>query len=635
VTKAPLQQSVKASDLPPTNRWRFRASILAVALISLALVSYWPNRTCAANDPDPDCLDYTLPSLNLLHGKGMVHVLDGQKYPPSHPYGLSLLLTPVFALFGGFPGNGVYLICAMALASVALTFFIGRRLFNTRVAVAASIFLIVAGAVREHTIMISSDVPGMFFCLAGYAVVVAALDNERSSPWLWCASGQILGYGMAIRIESIAIVVPALALASATRLIRQERPVVKVALLTLGVLFWGATLLFANYLYTGNCLRGGFQVMNSPLNDRIGGDISWRYLFDSSLGGRTIREILRSGVYQWSLNSGQYPLEKWFYGIADLLCVIGVIKTAKLFRYDWKSRHFLGWVALLLIISLPFYASVFDVFQTRYMLRSIPYLCILNAVGLVTLLDVLGMLRRPMWVLLRRMSIGTHAWLWATVTVLQLRFSIVAAMSVLAIFMLYHPYVSPLANLPLVAYLQHVNSVIPERDAVLISNFSPERAEYILVRDSKRQIIPLHRQMVLDAVVQWNRPPHPEWINEGFQGRTGSNSVFYARCYENGAQNMYPSTALENPEIVEAALEGGRKVYLVSPGVFTGMDEQALAVLRMRHDLRTIENDFERHCTAPQSREFAKGFIFAEVLPKNHAGTRLSFTTNGQVQIEQ
>ena len=176
--------------------------------MAVAAVSFWPNRTIAADNLLSDTADYVLPAINFLRGKGMVIFAAGHKFPPNHVFGFSLLLCPMYELLGFYPGNGVYAVFALALACVALTYWIGRKIFDQETGFLASLFLSVSCGFRQNVQMIAPDAISAFFCLSAHALLIKIFENRQRSIWLWFLLGQSLGFALTLRPDNILFLLP-------------------------------------------------------------------------------------------------------------------------------------------------------------------------------------------------------------------------------------------------------------------------------------------------------------------------------------------------------------------------------------------------------------------------------------------
>src|SRR5207249_4837597 len=145
------------------------------------------------------------------------------------------------------------------------------------------------------------------------------------------------------------------------------------------------------------------------------------------------------------------------------------------------------------------------------------------------------------------------------------------------VYMLKHPWDFPHRYFPTTAFCEFANSVIPEDDAVLISNIHAGFVEEFIVRNTHRSYVPLHRHIVDQcAFAQWKKPPHPEWIPDVAQGG-------YPRMFENGAVWIYPYTAQDNPEMIDEWLNQRRPVYFLTLQLFTVQDAEICQSLANRY----------------------------------------------------
>jgi hypothetical protein len=605
------------STSPSTEQARARSSDGAalLALLAVAAVSFWPNRTIAADNLLSDTADYVLPAINFLRGKGMVIFAAGHKFPPNHVFGFSLLLCPMYLLLGFYPGNGVYAVFALALACVALTYWIGRKLFNQETGFLATLFLTVSCGFRKNVQMIAPDAISAFFCLSAHALLIRIFENRQRSPWLWFLLGQSLGFALTLRPDNVLFLLPVAALLL-LRFNRLKMTLAGPALLAGGVAFWGAAILFANYLYTGDFFRTTYHVWQSALHDRPHGSESWHYLLLPSYSESNLATILRTSLSQWNGDAGDDRVIRWCYWGLDFLFVIGLVKIVRASSRDSSARGFLLWTVLLVIPLALFLSCSLIIVSDRHMVRVVPYLCLVDAVGFIGLWEFFPKLGQRLESLRQHGPARTSTKLSLPNLLTQARLLLLPPMVIAFVYLIAPPQMNPFAYLPTTAYLTHVRSLIPETNAVIISNFNPFYVEHILVDGTGRQTVPLHRFVYgADEYVQWKKPPHPEWIAEDFPAR--KSVTRYRRMYENGAQDVFPITARENPEFIQQALSAGRAVYFVTPGVSTHGDFGAVDVLTNHFDVVLIEVGYDMPSGTPKmSTSFATHFKFARILPK-------------------
>jgi hypothetical protein len=613
--------------------WQWRG-LLPCVLLLIAAVSFWPDRQIAADDVNSDSPDYVIPCLNFVEGKGMILLVNGTTFPPYHTVGFSLLMTPFYLFLGKHPGNGVYLVFLCGLATMMLLYLIGKRVFGVATAFVACLCLCSAEAFRVFSKTIWADVPSACLCLAVYLLVLVILDKARSSLGLWFALGQTIGYAIFVRPDNGVILLPVCAL-FALQMRTQERIPQKILLAASGLVLWGIVMLLTNVVYTGDVFRSQVQVTTSGLFDRPDRGFSWRFLFKSPRPDYPFGQLLRAARYQWSLVDSTVPFKRIFFYCADLFFAIGLIQSIRLARRDRMVRHFLLWTVLWVVLCVLFVGCSLLVFDDRYMQRVVPYLCLCNGLGVVVAWKLVLRLSEPLRKAFRAISAGAHLRLWSYAIALQLRSLLVISLLAGWLWMISHPYVIADAWLPTVAYLKHAASLIPENDAIVISNFESMYSAYFFGLSEHWLMLPLDRTTATDQYIQWRKPPHPEWIVEDF---TSDDWFPYKRMFENGAQYIFPQTSLDNPEIVDSAMDSGRVVYVACAGVYTDPGLQALANLANRYAIRVIELGLLPDSSGwpQQSVEAAKHGFFGQLVPKgSNLGTRLSIeTTGGAVQFE-
>jgi len=616
-----------------------RETILVSLVLALAMVSFWPEPT-VADHVFADTPDYAFPALNFLHGDGFVVLANGHKYPPAHSFGLSLLLSLAYATLGPEVGNGGYLMFLFGLATVLLTYYIARKLFDRRVAVVACVLLAVASQYRFYAKVIAADgAVSVFFCLAATALLFAGLRDPRSALWIWVFLGQTLGFALTVRPDNVLLLLP-VALLLTLHLRDQHRVGVKVTVCASGLLFWGLLMLWANFLYTGDWWRTGYAVNFSAQHDRLDGLVSWRYFLVPTFRESNFVELLEDAPFQWSLFGAEAgPVQRYFYYAADAFLVLGLLRVVRASRGERQKRDWLIWSSLWLVALVLFFSCYFAPTNPRHLQRVVPYLCVFTAIGLVAGWD---------WVSRLQARVGLRrAWL--------LRILLLGSLGGTGGYLFFHPHKALFARVPQAAYLRHVANMIHEKNAMvlniqekdatihtvreknamILTDWSLPWMEYFVARDSQRTIIPLRRfNSGADSYVQWKRPPHPEWITEDCTNRDNAGSVRYKRMYENGAQDVYPDTVEENPEVIDAALQSGRSVYLVTTGGDTIGDKYAIILLIYRYNLEPVEDGWVPNHNIPKElSDITKNFIIAKVSAKQNPEIHVRNTLDGHISF--
>lgn len=184
-----------------------RLAIILGALLAVAAAAYWPNID-VADHAHADSVDYELPALNALNGRGFVHWLNGEPVPPCHPIGLAAMMLPCYALLGQHPGNGVWAVFLSSIACVGLAFLIATRIFGPGIGLVSGLLLCLAPAWRFYSSNIAPD--------AGPSALVALgcflLANSKLTAWRAFALGNLIGAGMLLRLDNILLLIPIAAL---------------------------------------------------------------------------------------------------------------------------------------------------------------------------------------------------------------------------------------------------------------------------------------------------------------------------------------------------------------------------------------------------------------------------------------
>jgi 4-amino-4-deoxy-L-arabinose transferase-like glycosyltransferase len=628
--QAETERASKLGWIRAVLEWEF---LLPCVLLVIATAAYFPDRTSAADNVESDSPNYVVPCLNFIAGKGMVWIVNGVKYPPYHTVGLSLLMTPFYLLLGQHPGNGVYLIFLTGLATVLLLFVVGKRLFGTATAFVACLFLCTAEAFRVYSASIWSDVPSACFCLAAYLFVLMVLDRPRSSFWLWFALGQTIGYAIMIRPDNAVILVPIAVLVMLRRK-NQEKILQKIFIAASGLIFWGIILLITNFLYTGDVFRSQVQVTTSGAFDRPDHGFSWRFLFKSPRPDYPFGQLIRAAHYQWSLGETTAPMKRIFCYGGDALLVLGLIQSILFARRDRKVRDFLLWTALWTALCILFVGCSLFEFDNRYMQRVVPYLCLLNGAGFVAAWNGLLKLSSPLRKFFRGISPNAHPRLWSYAVLFQLRLVLLAGLVTSVAWMWFHVYAASAVSMATTTYLKHVVGLIQEPNALVICNFDSTYSAYFFGTSDQWTLLPLDRGAATDQYVQWKKPAHPEWITEDFGGE---DWFPYKRMFQNGAEYIFPKTALDDPDIVDSAIASGIPVYLVFGGIYTDNDFQAMGNLANRYALKLTEFGLTGLSDLPkEAQENVKKYFFGQLVPKgSNLGTSLRIETSaGPIQFE-
>jgi len=94
----------------------------AVIILCAATSARWtPPGRAGDLRPRPDALEYETGARNLLAGNGYCLLVEGRRYPPRYPPGMSMLLAPFLLAWDGGPGSGIVPVLGMAVAGVHMS----------------------------------------------------------------------------------------------------------------------------------------------------------------------------------------------------------------------------------------------------------------------------------------------------------------------------------------------------------------------------------------------------------------------------------------------------------------------------------------------------------------------------------
>ena len=502
-------------------------------LLALASIYLHVSPEFAANLPQ-DALDFALPAINLLeHGK-LVLSAYGKFFPLSHSIGFPLLLAPAYAVFGHFPGNGIYLVFAMALATVALVYWIGRAIGGRVWGLSAAIFLITHYGFQQYAKKIMTEVPSVFLLTSIFALVLVAFRGSRGN-WFWLLTGALLGLAIAVRFDNI-LVVPGLLVLLGLRMIKLRA--LHCAMFLLGMLSWVTGQLALNKIYYGSALRTGAEYYGGPQDAGLPAFSQKNVTTRGYLETRHI-PLDNAGVIDGNLmtytkvvlNFADVSLpfsqdQRWENRPKGKYQVLIVCRTILgLMGLAWcytrrtnvpEARILGGWTIMLTIASLVFYSLYFWQ-EERFLLRLSPFYCLLTGGGIAYL-----------WRSGFR-SVGAQQVLKTS--------GLAACFGLPAAFALFTAKDWVLPNDDnLLLYRTFANaSNVMEPDAIVISEFDAFRTDAYIVRGTERSCIQL--------------------------SHVTSHSVYPTS--NSPRVSLAPFTALDQPDRIERLLKSGKNVYLL------------------------------------------------------------------------
>ena len=182
--------------------------VIIIGLILFASLSFYVTPEFAANLPE-DGEDFAVPAVNLLERGKFAVTAYGHDYPPAHPFGVSLLLLPVYVVTGHFLGNGVYTILLCAFGAIAVTYGLGVKLGGRWCGTLAALFLITNYGFWQYSQKIMSEVPSVFLVTSSLALALLVPVRKRDG-WLCLAIGLILGFAVTVRFDNFLLIGPML-----------------------------------------------------------------------------------------------------------------------------------------------------------------------------------------------------------------------------------------------------------------------------------------------------------------------------------------------------------------------------------------------------------------------------------------
>ncbi len=527
--------------------------LILVGLGLLAMKAFYTTPEFAANLPQ-DGVDFAVPARNLLERGQYVLSAFGHDFPPQHPFGMSFLLMPVYALCGHALGNGVYAILLCALGTIALTYFIGVKLGGRLCGSFAALFLITNYGFWQYSQKIMSEVPSTFFMTAVLALLLSIRGRKR--PALIClAAGALIGLAVTIRYDSIMVIPSAL-------LLLWEGPwtdrLRRMAFAMLGLAPWIMGLAVYHEARFGSPLRTGYSLYTTGYKDSAHPMFSTRYITTSSflktreIEARFAGIVEGNGVfYAKSLLSEadttrvfghpaywQLPGRRIYQALALLrtaLGIIGVLACLPAWRPNYFRQGFLLWSATSLLISVSLYLLYFWQ-EERFLMRLVPLFCLANGIGLSEVFE--------QW--------SSKAFRTAL---------IVTSSILLAIFAFYNWQMGfPNGNdLHLYTTLTQASGQM-ESNAVVVTNFDPWRSDAYLIRNTDRIAIPLVREKGVSLFVN------------------GTSSQI----------SLHPFVALEHPERLLEFLNVGRPVYWLINNPWSGQSFSDFNALQKSFRLQVL-----------------------------------------------
>jgi 4-amino-4-deoxy-L-arabinose transferase-like glycosyltransferase len=373
---------------------------LAVALLAGVTLLVTLNYRLIESDV-PDSIGYAQASHQLAHGEGLAYVdshnQPGRRYYLLYSFKIArpddangyfgfppgvALLAAGLERFTGDPSAIHALVPILAVALSVVLCWLGALLVDVRAGWWAGLALLVAPTFLHFSTAFYSEVPSAAFLYAGCALAVVALRRERDDRWavvLAIAAGLAIGATFFMRFSNTSVwpAVPGLIWVIGGRAaFRQRRVWWLVGVLILAT----AALLVFNTLYYGGPLLTGYSPIYSWYAQPA---FSLAYAFDKSFA-----------------NGYSVPTMA-----ATLLSDLGGLWLFAFVGVVIRPRSIGLWLlslAICLLAPYTVYAFAAEGVNTRFVIPSLPALCLLAGRGISALIA-----RFP-----------RHSWQWALTLVL-------------------------------------------------------------------------------------------------------------------------------------------------------------------------------------------------------------------------
>jgi hypothetical protein len=229
-------------------------SLVALLLLT-AFVWLWQHPGTVANLLPFDATEYAVSAQNLaLFGKFQI-IINGEAHPPRYPPWFPLLLlAPVYVVVRDNLAAGIFGVLGCALASVWLTYRLGKEIGGETGGILSALLLLFGNAsFRENSGIIMSDLPAQTAGLAA-AWVFLKLQSAERTQHLWFAS-LLCGIAFGFRMLYAALVLPFLYL----WVRRKPRRVTTILILLAGTTFFFTASAVYNQLTFGDWKRTGYH----------------------------------------------------------------------------------------------------------------------------------------------------------------------------------------------------------------------------------------------------------------------------------------------------------------------------------------------------------------------------------------
>lgn len=346
-------------------------SLVAVSLFVFVLVIVLRHHLLLSQPIADDELVYELNARNIALGRltsipsidpeflsNMFVIVDLHRWHGKYPIGHSLLLAP-FELLGRPDLLGALL----AVASLTLTFVVGRRFVSPRVALLGALLLALSPHfLLTHATLMSQSTSTLVMLLAVYLRLRARETGQRH--WL-VLMGLCLGFGILTRPLPLSLVAAVLVVDVLVEALRAHDELMRVVTDTfaLGLPIALMILVFmtVNYVQSGSPWTAGYNEVHSSLGmfQNIDGELT------NSVGAALVRENV------------------WLFGWP---CSLALAPLARIRAF---SRMFWALIATALAYRLMVPKTVVATTGPIYLTEIVPWLCLASGSGIAHVSELL------------------------------------------------------------------------------------------------------------------------------------------------------------------------------------------------------------------------------------------------------
>jgi len=334
----------------------------AIIVFAATWVRWTPPQRAGDLRPRPDALEYEAGARNLISGRGYCLVVEGRKYPPRYPPGMSMLLAPFLLAWDGGPGSGIVAVLVMAVAGVIASMLATGIAAGVLAGLASGALLAASPAHVRLSRAVMSEAPSA--CLVAVVLLLVVMEL-RGAARLARLRPVLLGLTIAVativRLPNVLILAPAIVVLSIFGA-QVRRSAVVVATCAAGLV----PLLLYDALRFGNAFRTGYAMWVQVPQMQL------RYVVTPPGGGGSVPNL---AFYAANLG-GFGELYPWPWTIAI------VVGAACVFRSGERIERAVaviavGFLVLLLATYLPYFWQ-----DARFFVPALPPLFVLAALTL-------------------------------------------------------------------------------------------------------------------------------------------------------------------------------------------------------------------------------------------------------------